>query len=131
MIRGVILPTTVSGVAAATMLGMGRALGEAIAVLSVIGDGSQIHGSLFETGNSLASRIAIDSLFPVSALDTSSLFYLARAPAPDQRDHQPDRAGDREPLRRLPGHRLSRRMDPTAADSRRPATSAAALHSAE
>ena len=40
IIRGVVLPTTASGVAAATVLGLGRALGEAIAVSYVIGDGN-------------------------------------------------------------------------------------------
>jgi phosphate transport system permease protein len=77
VIRGVVLPTTISGVAAATMLGLGRALGEAIAVASVIGDGSSIHSSLFETGNSLAARIANDIVFIESRLQTASLFYLA------------------------------------------------------
>jgi phosphate transport system permease protein len=77
VIRGVILPSTFSGVSAATMLGLGRALGEAIAVTSVIGSGTGIHGSLFETGNSLAARIANDIVFPVSNLQVASLFYLA------------------------------------------------------
>jgi phosphate transport system permease protein len=36
-----------------------------------------IHTSLFTTGNSLAARIANDIQFPVSTLQTSSLFYLA------------------------------------------------------
>ena len=59
------------------MLGLGRALGEAIAVASVIGAGNVIHGNLFETGNSLAARIALDIQFVVSNLHTESLFYLA------------------------------------------------------
>ena len=37
MVRGVVLPYTRGGVAAAMILGLGRALGEAIAVASVIG----------------------------------------------------------------------------------------------
>jgi phosphate transport system permease protein len=77
VIRGVVLPTTVSGVAAATVLGLGRALGEAIAVLQVIGDGSVIHASLFTTGSTLASKIAVDFPNTISDLHTSSLFYLA------------------------------------------------------
>ena len=43
VIRGVVLPTTVSGVSAAVVLGLGRALGEAIAVSFVIGDATAIH----------------------------------------------------------------------------------------
>jgi phosphate transport system permease protein len=77
MIRGVVLPTTISGVAAATVLGLGRALGEAIAVAQVIGDGNLIHSSLFETGSTLASRIALEVQYTVSPLHTASLFYLA------------------------------------------------------
>ena len=76
VIRGVVLPTTVSGVAAATVLGLGRALGEAIAVTQMIGDGSGIH-SLFLPGNSLASRVANEFNYPQSKLDIPSLFYLA------------------------------------------------------
>ena len=77
IIRGVVLPTTVSGVAAATVLGLGRALGEAIAVTQMIGDGSGIHGSLFLPGNTLASRIATEFNTPQNKLDIPSLFYLA------------------------------------------------------
>jgi phosphate transport system permease protein len=77
IIRGVVLPTTVSGVAAATLLGFGRALGEAIAVTQMIGDGSGISKSLFLPGNSLASRIATEFPSPQSKLDIPSLFYLA------------------------------------------------------
>jgi phosphate transport system permease protein len=77
MIRGVVLPTTASGVAAATVLGLGRALGEAIAVLQMIGDGNGIHSSLFLPGVSLASRIANEFQSPESKLHIPSLFYLA------------------------------------------------------
>jgi phosphate transport system permease protein len=77
VIRGIVLPTTVSGVAAATVLGLGRALGEAIAVSLVIGDSATIQRSLFEPGATLASRIAADFQFTVSELHVSSLFYLA------------------------------------------------------
>src|SRR6202043_1465472 len=58
VVRGVVLPSTASGVVAASLLGLGRALGEAIAVAQVVGAGSEIHGSLFKTGETLASRIA-------------------------------------------------------------------------
>jgi phosphate transport system permease protein len=77
VIRGVILPTTFSGVSAAVMLGLGRALGEAIAVASVIGAGNVIHGNVFNTGNTLAARIALEITYPISKLQTASLFYLA------------------------------------------------------
>jgi phosphate transport system permease protein len=77
IIRGVVLPTTASGVAAATVLGLGRALGEAIAVLQMIGDGEGVHTSLFLPGTSLASKIANEFPSPESNLHIPSLFYLA------------------------------------------------------
>lgn len=77
VIRGVVLPTTFPGVAAATSLGLGRALGESIAVASVIGGGNQINVNTFETGNSLAARIALDIQYYSSSLQLESIFYLA------------------------------------------------------
>jgi phosphate transport system permease protein len=78
VIRGVVLPTTLSGVAAAIVLGLGRALGEAIAVVQMVGDGSGISKSLFMPGNTLTTRIATE--FQSGAqnrLDFPSVFYLA------------------------------------------------------
>jgi phosphate transport system permease protein len=77
VVRGIVLPSTASGVVAATCLGLGRALGEAIAVTQVIGAGTEIHASLFRTGDTLASRIATQFPNSTSALHTSALFYLA------------------------------------------------------
>jgi phosphate transport system permease protein len=77
VIRGVVLPSAAPGVAAATFLGLGRALGEAIAVSQVIGAGSQIHSSLFETGDTLAARIALQFSGAFSKLHFGALFYLA------------------------------------------------------
>jgi phosphate transport system permease protein len=76
-IRGIVLPSTASGVTAAAFLGLGRALGEAIAVTQVIGGGNAIHASLFKTGDTLASRIALQFAGAENALQTASLFYLA------------------------------------------------------
>jgi phosphate transport system permease protein len=76
-IRGIVLPSTASGVSAAAFLGLGRALGEAIAVTQVIGGGNAIHGSLFKTGDTMASRIALQFAGAENALQTASLFYLA------------------------------------------------------
>jgi phosphate transport system permease protein len=77
VVRGIVLPSTASGLAAATFLGLGRALGEAIAVTQVIGAGTGVHASVFETGDTLASRIASQFQGSVSRLHTSALFYLA------------------------------------------------------
>jgi phosphate transport system permease protein len=76
-IRWVVLPATASGVAAATVLGLGRALGEAIAVTQMIGDGAGIHSSMFLPGVSLASRIANEFNTPEHKLHIPSLYYLA------------------------------------------------------
>src|SRR5215208_7669101 len=54
MIRGVVLPHTKGGLVAAVMLGLGRAVGEAIAVTQVIGDTLGIHISLFQNGDTIA-----------------------------------------------------------------------------
>jgi phosphate transport system permease protein len=75
VIRGIVLPTTVSGVTAAVVLGLGRALGEAIAVSFVIGDVTRIPKSLFDPGASIASEIANQFTSPVNALHTASMFY--------------------------------------------------------
>ena len=77
VVRGVILPVTASGVVSASLLGLGRALGEAIAVAQVIGAGNVIHGSLFETGDTMASRIALQFPGALSKMHFAALFYLA------------------------------------------------------
>lgn len=75
VIRGVVLPSTISGVTAAMVLALGRALGEAIALSFIIGDVSQIHGNLFEPGATLAERIANQFLGTSSDLQLSALWY--------------------------------------------------------
>jgi phosphate transport system permease protein len=75
VIRGVVLPSTASGVAAASLLGLGRALGEAIAVAQVIGAGSEIQASLFKTGDTLAARIANQFPGALTEMHKAALFY--------------------------------------------------------
>ncbi|HEX3804761.1 MAG TPA: phosphate ABC transporter permease subunit PstC [Solirubrobacteraceae bacterium] len=77
MIRGVVIPTTQSGIVAACVLGFGRAIGEAIAVSQVIGDVPVAPLNLFKGGYSLGPVMANQFPSPVSALHTSALFYLA------------------------------------------------------
>jgi phosphate transport system permease protein len=77
MVRGVVLSSSRPGIAAAVILGLGRAIGEAIAVTQVIGAGWTIQWSLFSTGDTLASRIAGQYQGAVSKVQTSALFYLA------------------------------------------------------
>jgi phosphate transport system permease protein len=77
VIRGVVLPTTFSGIIAATLLGLGRALGEAIAVSQVVGGGTESHLSLFKTGGTLASIIALQFPSAISHMHYAALYYCA------------------------------------------------------
>ena len=58
MIRGVVLPHSFGGVIGAVMLGLGRAMGETIAVVLVIGASPQIVANLFAPGEAMPSVIA-------------------------------------------------------------------------
>jgi phosphate transport system permease protein len=76
MIRGVVFPYARGGIAAALILGLGRAIGEAIAVSQVIGAVVGIHWSLFSGGDTLASKIAESYQGGTTRLQVSSLIYL-------------------------------------------------------
>jgi len=76
VVRGVDLPATTPGIAAAALLALGRALGEAIAVAQVVGGGQDVTASLFLPGDTLASRIASQFPSALSNLQISSLYYL-------------------------------------------------------
>lgn len=58
VIRHIVLPYTRVGVTGGVMLGLGRALGETMAVTFVIGNANRIPASLFHPGNSIASTLA-------------------------------------------------------------------------
>jgi len=75
VVRGIVLPTTSSGVIAACILGLGRALGEAIAVSQVIGAGAEIQSNLFAPGSTLAAQIALQFPGALTELHKASLFY--------------------------------------------------------
>lgn len=77
MIRGVILPHTRAGVVGAVILGLGRALGEAIAVNLVIGGHVGFSWNVMATGDTIASRIASEYQGAASFIHTSALIYLA------------------------------------------------------
>ena len=77
MIRGVVLSSMRPGIASACILGLARALGEAIAVVQVIGNVFQITPSLFNNGNTLAANIALKGIENNTHLETASIFYLA------------------------------------------------------
>jgi phosphate transport system permease protein len=75
-IRRVALPFAAPGIAAAMLLGLGRAFGEAIAVTQVIGSQTGIHASLFAPGDTLASKIAATYQGADTELQINSLLYL-------------------------------------------------------
>jgi phosphate transport system permease protein len=77
MVRGVVFPYARAGIAAALILGLGRAVGEAIAVTQVIGGNVAIRWSLFESGDTLASRIAAQYQGATTKLAVASIAYLA------------------------------------------------------
>lgn len=77
MVKMVILPYSRTGIVGASILGLGRALGEAIAVTMVIGHTQRIGWSLFGTGDTMPSRIASEFQGATSTLQISSLAYLA------------------------------------------------------
>jgi phosphate transport system permease protein len=77
MIRGVVLPTTKSGVIAACVLGFARAIEEAIAVSQVVGGVPFFHLNLFQGGDTIGSAIANQYAGSPTALNTSALYYLA------------------------------------------------------
>ncbi|MGH8880812.1 MAG: phosphate ABC transporter permease subunit PstC [Stackebrandtia sp.] len=58
MIKGAVFPHSFGGLVGGSMLGLGRAMGETIAVSLVIGSSTQITANLFDSGNSMASVIA-------------------------------------------------------------------------
>jgi phosphate transport system permease protein len=76
-VRTVIIPSVRGGVVAAVILGLGRALGEAIAVSQVIGNFIPLKRSIFEPGDTLASRTAGQYQGATSNLQISALIYLA------------------------------------------------------
>lgn len=76
VVRKVVLPYTKTGVVGGVMLGLGRALGETMAVTFVIGNANQLSWSLFAPGNSIASTLANEFAEAESRLHVSSLFAL-------------------------------------------------------
>jgi phosphate transport system permease protein len=76
-IRRVMLAYAAPGIAAAVLLGLGRAFGEAIAVNQTIGNHNVIPTSWFEPGDSLGSKIAAEYVGATSIEQASSILYLA------------------------------------------------------
>lgn len=76
VIWNVVLPYTRVGAVGGIFLGLGRALGETMAVTFVIGNTHRFSASLFEPGNSIASTLANEFTEAVGDMHTSSLIAL-------------------------------------------------------
>jgi phosphate transport system permease protein len=77
VVSRVVLPYTKSGVVGGIMLGLGRALGETMAVTFVIGNFNQLESlSLFEAANSITSALANEFAEAGEGLHQASLIYL-------------------------------------------------------
>ncbi len=76
VVRKVVLPYTQKGVIGGIMLGLGRALGETMAVTFVIGNANRMPTSLFSPGTSIASTLA-NEFGEADAFHISALFALA------------------------------------------------------
>jgi phosphate transport system permease protein len=77
VVRGVVLPYTRISVVGGVMLGLGRALGETMAVTFVIGNANRMPQSIFDPSTTIASVIAME--FPESlagSLQQSALFAI-------------------------------------------------------
>jgi phosphate transport system permease protein len=73
VITGIILPTARSGIVAAVILGMGRALGETMAVIMMIGNALDIPFSPLEPATTLTSNIGLELAY-ASGAHRSALF---------------------------------------------------------
>jgi phosphate transport system permease protein len=76
-IRQAVLPYCRSGLVGAVILGLGRALGETMAVTMVIGNGYRLTASLFSPGATIASKIASEFSEATGDVFIGSLVYLA------------------------------------------------------
>ena len=76
VVRGVVLPYTRTAVVGGIFLGLGRALGETMAVTFVLGNAHQLSASLLMPGNSIAAAIANEFTEADSDIYLSSLIGL-------------------------------------------------------
>jgi phosphate transport system permease protein len=76
VVREIVLPYTRIGVVGGVMLGLGRALGETMAVTFVIGNSHRISGSLLAPGTTISATLANEFSEAVGQLYTSSLILL-------------------------------------------------------
>ena len=76
VMRSIVIPYTRVSVVGGIMLGLGRALGETMAVTFVIGNSHRLSASLMAPGNSIASSLANEFTEAVGELHSSALIEL-------------------------------------------------------
>lgn len=76
VVRNVVIPYTRVGIIGGVMLGLGRALGETMAVTFVIGNAHRISGSILAPGTTISATIANEFTEAVGEIYTSSLIAL-------------------------------------------------------
>jgi phosphate transport system permease protein len=76
VVRNIVIPHTRVGLIGGVMLGLGRALGETMAVTFVIGNAHKISPSLIAPGTTISATIANEFTEAVGDLYTSSLVFL-------------------------------------------------------
>jgi phosphate transport system permease protein len=76
MIRDAVIPYARSGIVGGIILGLGRALGETMAVTMVIGNRPEISASLFAPGYTMASLIANEFSEATNDLHLSALMAV-------------------------------------------------------
>jgi phosphate transport system permease protein len=76
-VQSAVLPYARSGILGAVILGLGRALGETMAVTMLIGNRHEIAASLFAPGYTMAAAIANEFSEAVAAMHFSALTYVA------------------------------------------------------
>jgi phosphate transport system permease protein len=78
----IVLVNAASGIAGAIVLGLGRAIGETMAVTMVIGNKAQISGSIFESGYTIASVLAAnfaeanDEIYRSALIEIGLILFL-------------------------------------------------------
>jgi phosphate transport system permease protein len=76
VVRNIVIPYTRVGIIGGIMLGLGRALGETMAVTFVIGNAHKIAGSILAPGTTISATIANEFTEAVGDIYTSALVAL-------------------------------------------------------
>ncbi len=116
VVRSVIVPYVRSGMVGVVMLGLGRALGETMAVTFIIGNAHGLPQSLFDSGSTLASTIANEFTEATGEMHTAALIGAG----PGAVRHHLQRPGHRPRAAASPKKRLRSGMLPPSCSTDAP-----------